>query len=179
MQSKESTLHSHISLSIDEQMISFTGNFSLRKCVKNKSKPVRLKNSVLATPPGIGKPESVNHGSTIFLDTYFRFCPLCGHLKEEEIHTIGTIMMKKIPAPAKNKMRSDKDQMKMGRDTFQENWTTCNHILPKMYYGINMAIRGITLNDRMISYYRMSQRTKIGPFVLFSIELISQLLILG
>lgn len=118
-------------LSIDEQMIPFTGKTVLRQYVKNKPNPVGLKNFVLATPQGLvldffvyqgastwptGKPEpelgiggsvvkklteNVHPGSTIFMDRYFTSCQLSDYLQEKQINAVGTIINRRVPNPAK------------------------------------------------------------------------------
>lgn len=230
-------------LSIDEQMIPFTGKSVLRQYVKNKPNPVGLKNFVLATPQGLvldffvyqgastwpaGKPEpelgiggsvvkklsqDVRPGSTIFMDRYFTSCPLFDYLRERDINAVGTILNKRMPSTAKSVIRSDKDLMKEGRGTFQEivrqdgrmsitKWIDNRSVLvlsssegslpvsdiqrwdkksgqyisitrPNCISAYNRAMGGVDLNDRMISYYRMSQRTKKWPvrFIFHCIDL--------
>ncbi|XP_059057828.1 piggyBac transposable element-derived protein 3-like [Achroia grisella] len=109
--------------SVDEQMIPFTGKCYLRQLVKNKPRPVGLKNFVVTTseglmidfeiyygnnpvlshPLGLGPAvvfrliQSVPPGSCIFFDRYFTTIPLLDELKRLGYHGTGTIMVNRIP----------------------------------------------------------------------------------
>lgn len=109
--------------SIDEQMIPFSGRCSLKQYVKNKPRPVGLKNFVLTTSyglvldfevyqgnrtrlinpelglgPGIvlRLVESLPAGSFIFFDRYFSTIPLFGKLQDLNLQGCGTIMLNRI-----------------------------------------------------------------------------------
>lgn len=220
-------------LSVDEQMIPFTGTSSLRQYVKNKPNPVGLKNFILATPQGLvldffvyqgastwpsGKPEpelgiggsvvkrlteNVTPGHTIFMDRYFTSCALFEFLREKSIRGVGTIMNCRVPAVVKQKLKTDKALLANGRGAFQElvredksmalmKWMDNRSVLvlssaegsqpvtevkrwdkkankyvviprPNVITAYNNSMGGVDLNDRMISYYRIAQKTKKWP----------------
>ncbi|KAK9694538.1 Transposase IS4 [Popillia japonica] len=113
-------------LSIDEQMIPFTGT-SFKQYVKSKPNPVGLKIFVLATPQSLvldfviyqgvstwpsGKlgPElgfdgsvvkrlrdHVNPRPTIFMDRYFTTLSLFDYLKSKVIYAVGAILSNSLP----------------------------------------------------------------------------------
>lgn len=113
-------------VSIDEQMIPFTGQTSLKQYVPNKPHPTGLKNFVLATPNGIvldfviyqGKNtfassdskdksgvgcSAINYlsqtllpGTHIFCDRYFTTTALIEYLRTKHIYVSGTIMKNRI-----------------------------------------------------------------------------------
>lgn len=109
--------------SIDEQMIPFTGRCHLKQYVKNKPRPVGLKNFVITTSSGLvldfeiyqGKftslcnPElglgpsvvmrlvrSLPPRSWVYFDRYFTTIPLLEKLHENNIEGTGTIMTNRI-----------------------------------------------------------------------------------
>lgn len=113
-------------VSIDEQMIPFTGQTSLKQYVPNKPNPTGLKNFVLATPEGIvldfviyqGKntfassdsmcksgvgcsavtylSQTLLPGTHIFCDRYFTTTALIEYLRTKNIYVSGTIMRNRI-----------------------------------------------------------------------------------
>lgn len=125
--------------SIDEQMIPFTGKCYLRQLVKNKPRPVGLKNFVVTTseglmvdfeiyygnnpalshPLGLGPAvvlrliQSVPRGSCIFFDRYFTTVPLLEELTNLGYHGTGTIMLNRVPDRQQLKFKDDK-KMKRG-----------------------------------------------------------------
>lgn len=109
--------------SIDEQMVPFTGRCPHRQFVKNKPRPVGLKNFVITTSKGLvldfelyqGSdtpfddrtlglgPAVVLHltktipkGSAMFFDRYFTTIPLMNRLNEIGIYATGTIMSNRL-----------------------------------------------------------------------------------
>lgn len=221
-------------LSVDEQMIPFTGNTSLLQFVKGKPNPVGLKNFVLATPGGLvldffiyqgaktwpdGKPcENLGVGGsvvaklvegripsehTVYCDRYFTSVPLLDYLLERRIFATGTILTSRVETSLRTKLTSDADLKKRGRGSFDEfvredgkisilKWmdnrsvllastgsgaTPTHHVRrwdkknktyvdveqPKTIHNYNMSMGGVDLSDRMISFYRISTRTKKWP----------------
>lgn len=115
--------------SIDEQMIPFTGKCHLRQLVKNKPRPVGLKNFVVTTseglmvdfgalshPLGLGPAvvlrliQSVPRGSCIFFDRYFTTVPLLEELTNLGYHGTGTIMLNRVPDRQQLKFKDDKNE---------------------------------------------------------------------
>ncbi|KAM3965016.1 piggyBac transposable element-derived protein 3-like [Aphomia sociella] len=120
--------------SVDEQMIPFTGKCHLRQLVKNKPRPVGLKNFVVTTsaglmvdfeiyygnnpalshPLGLGPAvvlrliQSVPPGSCVFFDRYFTTIPLLDELKRIGYHGTGTIMANRIPERQQICFKEDK-----------------------------------------------------------------------
>ncbi|CAK1593102.1 unnamed protein product [Parnassius mnemosyne] len=120
--------------SIDEQMIPFTGKCHLRQLVKNKPRPVGLKNFVVTTseglmvdfeiyygnnpvpshPLGLGPAvvlrlsQSVPRGSCIFFDRYFTTVPLLEELTKMDYHGTRTIMLNRVPDRQQLKFKDDK-----------------------------------------------------------------------
>lgn len=125
--------------SVDEQMIPFTGKCHLRQLVKNKPRPVGLKNFVATTseglmvdfeiyypqnpalshPLGLGPAvvlhliQSIPRGSCIFFDRYFSTIPLLDELKKLGYHGTGTIMANRVPNRQQISFKDDK-KMKRG-----------------------------------------------------------------
>ncbi|XP_059052342.1 piggyBac transposable element-derived protein 3-like [Achroia grisella] len=120
--------------SVDEQMIPFTGKCHLRQLLKNKPRPVGLKNFVVTTneglmidfeiyyrnnpvlshPLGLGPAvvfrliQSVPPGSCIFFDRYFTTIPLLDELKRLGYHGTGKIMVNRIPERQQISFKEDK-----------------------------------------------------------------------
>lgn len=121
--------------SIDEQIIPFTGRCALRQVVKNKPRPVGLKNFVLTTSDGLmldfdiyrgaktmfgatnlglgasvvlHLTKTVPPGSCVYYDRYFTTVPLIEELDKRNIHGTGTIMMNRIPGRAAVKFKADR-----------------------------------------------------------------------
>ncbi len=137
-------------LSIDEQMIPFSGTTSLKQYVKGKPNPVGLKNFVMASPQGLvfdffiyqgantwpdGKPmqdlgiggsvvhkltENVNKGHVIYCDRYFTSVALFQHLSEKGILAVGTIQANRVSKDARQKLHSDAELLKKGRGSYEE-----------------------------------------------------------
>ncbi|XP_068081805.1 piggyBac transposable element-derived protein 3-like [Anabrus simplex] len=111
------------SYSIDEQMIPFLGRCKLKQYVKNKPRPVGLKNFVLTTSKGLvldfevyqgqSTPlvnrelglgpavimrlvSSLPQGSFVYFDRYFTTIPLLQVLSEKGIEGTGTVMKNRI-----------------------------------------------------------------------------------
>ncbi|KAJ0183845.1 hypothetical protein K1T71_000268 [Dendrolimus kikuchii] len=130
--------------SIDEQMIPFTGRCILRQVVRNKPRPVGLKNFVLTTSEGLMLDfdiyqgaktmfgdtslglgpsvilhliKSVPPGSCIYHDRYFTTVPLIEEMHKRKLHSTGTIMLNRIPDRAAIKFKSDS---KMARGENQQ-----------------------------------------------------------
>lgn len=109
--------------SVDEQMIPFTGRCTLRQYVKNKPRPVGLKNFVITTSKGLVVDFEVYQGSTtpfddtslglgpsvvlhlcktiprmstVYFDRYFTTLPLLDRLLEKQIYATGTIMANRL-----------------------------------------------------------------------------------
>lgn len=123
--------------SIDEQIIPFTRRCALRQVVKNKPRPVELKNFVFttsdglmldfdiyrgaktmfgATNLGLGASlvllvhliKTVPPGSCVYYDRYFTTVPLIEELDKRNIHGTGTIMINRIPGRAAVKVKADR-----------------------------------------------------------------------
>lgn len=131
-------------VSIDEQMIPFTGACDLRQYVPNKPNPVGLKNFVAASPDGLVLDFIVYQGSTtfkaaaselklgiggnviahlsdtmlsgtnIYCDRYFTSPNLIDFMLSKSIYVTGTVMKNRIPE-AVTKLSSDKELQKRGR----------------------------------------------------------------
>lgn len=137
-------------LSIDEQMIPFSGTTSLRQYVKNKPNPVGLKNFVLASPSGLvhdffiyqgaktwpnGTPDpdlgiggsvikrltaDLPPGHIIYCDRYFTSINLLDYLRSNGILAVGTILTNRIPSNLRNKLKKDKQLLSEGRGSYEE-----------------------------------------------------------
>lgn len=134
-------------VSIDEQMIPFTGTTLLKQYVVGKPNPVGLKNFVLASPDGMvldfsvyqGKNtfplednrgqftvaesavvklcETVPPGTCVYFDRWFTTEKLIVYLKSKGIYGTGTIMKNRLP---KCEFTSDKEMSKMARGTMEQ-----------------------------------------------------------
>ncbi|CAK1578319.1 unnamed protein product [Parnassius mnemosyne] len=120
--------------SIDEQMVPFTGRCVLRQVVRNKPRPVGLKNFVLTsseglmldfdiyrgaktmfadTSLGLGASvvlhlvKSVPPGSCVYHDRYFTTVPLIEEMTKRNLHSTGTIMFNRIPDRTAIKFKPD------------------------------------------------------------------------
>ncbi|XP_064475770.1 piggyBac transposable element-derived protein 3-like [Ornithodoros turicata] len=143
------SLPRELCLSIDEQMVPFTGRTSLRQYVPRKPNPEGLKNFVLASPAGLimdfeiyqGKGtfpdgaqkslgvrgsavmrlvETVPPGTDLYFDRYFTSPSLLDELAAKGIAGTGTVMKNRIPKGLK--LASKKDLKVKGRGT-SEQWT--------------------------------------------------------
>lgn len=115
-------------LSVDEQMIPFTGKTQLKQFVPRKPNPVGLKNFVLAAPDGLvldfeiyqGKKtllfpgcsgiaesavmrlsQSLSPGTKLFFDRYFTSSSLLDRLVDKGIGATGPIMNNRLPKGVK------------------------------------------------------------------------------
>ncbi|XP_070381969.1 piggyBac transposable element-derived protein 3-like [Dermacentor albipictus] len=129
-------------LSIDEQMIPFTGKTQLKQFVPRKPNPIGLKNFVLAAPDGLildfeiyqGKKtlllpgcsgigesavlrlsQSLSPGTKLFFDRYFTSSSLLDRLVEKGIGATGPIMNNRLPKGIK--LSSDAQLKAVGRGT--------------------------------------------------------------
>ncbi|XP_068082115.1 piggyBac transposable element-derived protein 3-like [Anabrus simplex] len=139
-----------MNLSIDEQMIPFSGTTKLKQYVKGKPNPVGLKNYVLASPQGLvldffiyqgantwpdGKPnqeygiggsvvlkltENLNRGHVLYFDRYFTSVPILEHLLNRGIYATGTIQANRLQKDLKLKLSSDQALQKRGRGSYDE-----------------------------------------------------------
>jgi len=134
----------HNTYSIDEQMIPFTGRCPVRQFVKNKPRPVGLKNFVLCTSAGLVLDFEVYQGVTtrlihselglgpsvilrlvetlpaksfVYFDRYFTTLPLLEQLNAMNIFGTGTISANRISGFEKAK------DSEMGRGTSIEHVT--------------------------------------------------------
>ena len=137
-------LHRSRDISIDEQMIPFTGACQLRQYVPNKPNPIGLKNFVSACPDGLvvdfvvyqgansfkafppvlklgiggtvaaHLAETFEAGTHVYCDRYFTSINLIQFLQSKEVYVTGTIMKNRVPA-ALNQLVPDKDLLKRGR----------------------------------------------------------------
>lgn len=131
-------------ISIDEQMIPFTGACSLRQYVPNKPNPIGLKNFVAATPDGLvidfvvyqglttfkavpaelklgiggtviaHLANNLPRGTHIYCDRYFTSPNLVQFMLSKEMYVTGTVMANRVSAIAKQ-LTSDKDLQRKGR----------------------------------------------------------------
>lgn len=126
--------------SVDEQMIPFTGKCEMRQVVKNKPRPVGLKNFVTTNSEGLMMDFEIYHthnpafadrslglgpaiviylaqsippGSCIYFDRYFTTVPLLEKLVDLNLHGTGTIMMNRIADRQQVHFKEDR-QMKRG-----------------------------------------------------------------
>jgi hypothetical protein len=132
-------------VSIDEQMIPFSGACHVRQYVPNKPTPVGLKNFVLADSGGLVLDFVIYQGATTFLssddtsdlnaggvvvaqlgnslpegchifcDRYFTSISLIDHMYAKKIHVTGTVMKNQLPREAKSKLTDDKILSAQGR----------------------------------------------------------------
>ena len=131
-------------VSIDEQMVPFSGACPYRQYVPMKPNPVGLKNYVLATPSGLvldfvvyqgvnsfaDVPEGVRIGAAglpiahlaatlrpgtmLYCDRYFTSIPLIEYMLQKEIYITGTIIKNRVPKDAA-KLSDDKVLKLKGR----------------------------------------------------------------
>lgn len=112
-------------VSIDEQMIPFTGASPARRYVPNKPNPIGLKNFVLANPQGLVLDfvvdqgvssyhpvpnlgvgalviahlcEGLTAGTHVYCDRYFTSISLIEYMLQKGVYISGTIMRNRIPA---------------------------------------------------------------------------------
>uniref|UniRef100_A0A674PFF5 PiggyBac transposable element-derived protein 3-like n=2 Tax=Takifugu rubripes TaxID=31033 RepID=A0A674PFF5_TAKRU len=218
------------SVSIDEQMIPFTGACPCRQYLPMKPNPVGIKNFVCATTDGIvldfdlyqgsaalheqvEEPEglglgslvmarlckTLHRGTKVYCDRLFTSIQGAEQMLKKELYLTGTVMKNRVTA-AVQKLPTDKTMQTSGRGTSKEvssedgqlcviKWFDNKPVLmisavhgtqpedicqrwdkkQKKYVSVsrpcivreyNMKMGGVDLIDRMISYYRMSSRTK-------------------
>ncbi|XP_076601804.1 piggyBac transposable element-derived protein 3 [Chaetodon auriga] len=218
------------SVSIDEQMIPFTGACPFRQYVPLKPNPVGMKNFVLASADGIvldfevyqgskalaaQVPDAeglglgalvlkrltttVHPGTKVYCDRFFTTTSAVESMLEKQVYLTGTVMKNRIPK-AMQKLPSDKIMKQQGRGTSasvvrgdgklsvvkwfdnkpvlmlsavhaKEPEDTCQRWSkkdkcyitvrrPNIVQEYNAKMGGVDLSDRMMSYYRMSVRTK-------------------
>uniref|UniRef100_A0A671XXE1 Si:ch211-255f4.7 n=1 Tax=Sparus aurata TaxID=8175 RepID=A0A671XXE1_SPAAU len=217
-------------VSIDEQMIPFTGACPCRQYLPIKPNPVGMKNFVCATADGIvldfevyqgadalleqvEEPEglglaslvvdrlsqTLRPGSQVYCDRFFTTIQGVDRMMKKQVYVTGTVMKNRVPA-AVQKLPSDKMMKKAGRGTSAQvttgdgkmcvvKWFDNKPVLmmsvvhdtqpedtcqrwdkklkryvtvsrPNIICEYNSKMGGVDLVDRMMSYYRMSVRTK-------------------
>ncbi|CAK1579172.1 unnamed protein product [Parnassius mnemosyne] len=126
--------------SVDEQIIPFTGKCELRQSLKNKPRPVGLKNFVVTTSDGIvldfeiyyaGNPalsdrslglgpavilrlaQAIPPTSCLYFDRYFTTIPLLEALSKQNLHGTGPIMLNRLPDRVEINFKEDRN-MKQG-----------------------------------------------------------------
>ena len=132
-----------VEVSIDEQMIPFTGKTVLKQFVPGKPNPEGLKNFVLASSDGMvldfevyqgkkladggegGGPwlvgesvvvrltESLPQGTSVFFDRFFTTPRILEHLQSKQLHGTGTV--KKIYVPKEAGLMTEKELLKQER----------------------------------------------------------------
>jgi len=146
------SLHREGEVSIDEQMIPFSGTTSLKQYVPNKPNPVGLKSFVLANPDGlvldfrvyVGKDTfsdvvsdnvglggkavlaliaSLRPGTVIYIDRYFTTVQLMQELAGRQLLCTGTIQKNRIMEASK-KLTVDKIFVKKERGAAEAVRTT-------------------------------------------------------
>ncbi|XP_044040956.1 piggyBac transposable element-derived protein 4-like [Siniperca chuatsi] len=171
-------------VSIDEQMIPFTGACPFRQYVPLKPNPVGMKNFVLASVDGL----------VLDFEVY-----QVDHMLKDDIYLTGTVMKGRVKQ-AMNKLPDDKTLKHQGRGAVSTvtradgklcvvKWydnkpvvmlstvhseqpeDTCQRwskkgkkyvtvTRPSIVREYNSKMGGVDMSDRMMSYYRMSVRTK-------------------
>lgn len=156
-------------LSIDEQMIPFSGTTSLRQYVKNKPNPVGLKNFVLASPCGLvhdffiyqgaktwpnGTPDpelgiggsvikrlvaDLSPGHIIYCDRYFTSINLFDYLRSKGILAVGTILTNRIPSNLRNRLKKDKQLLSEGRGSYEE-WVRDDNAVSVLKWMDNRSV---------------------------------------
>jgi hypothetical protein len=131
-------------VSIDEQMIPFTGACPYKQYIPSKPNPVGLKNFVLASPEGLVldfviyqgadtyRPvppevkigagglviahlsETLSRGTCIYCDRYFTGAGMIRYMLTKDIYITGTVMKNRLPKDVA-KLKDDKALAKMGR----------------------------------------------------------------
>uniref|UniRef100_A0A3Q3QJ73 PiggyBac transposable element-derived protein domain-containing protein n=1 Tax=Monopterus albus TaxID=43700 RepID=A0A3Q3QJ73_MONAL len=217
-------------VSIDEQMIPFTGACPFRQYVPLKPNPVGMKNFVLATAGGIvldfevyqganslrsqiqdaeelglgvlviaRLAKTLHPGTKVYCDRFFTSMKAVDQMLEKQVYLTGTIMKNRVTEPLQ-KLPSDQDMKEQGRGASASvtrgdgkvcvvKWYDNKAVLmlstvhaeqpedvcqrwskkDKQYVSVmrpsivreyNTKMGGVDLTDRMMSYYRMSVRTK-------------------
>ncbi|GBM94280.1 PiggyBac transposable element-derived protein 3, partial [Araneus ventricosus] len=222
-------------LSVDEQMIPFSGRCPMRQYVPSKPNPVGLKNFVLAARDGLvldfiiytGKNTvadndmksfglggsivkhlvssiSVSKPTYLFTDRYFTGLAILDYLRTKNIYMTGTIMSNRTEGAAES-FPKDRD-MERGSSAFRTRkdgkacltkWKDRKSVVllssafgakpeykckrwskedkkkidvnqPAVIKAYNSNMGGVDLMDRLISYYRISIRTKKWPLRVFA-----------
>ncbi|XP_039503054.1 piggyBac transposable element-derived protein 3-like [Pimephales promelas] len=217
-------------VSIDEQMIPFTGACPFRQYLPLKPNPVGMKNFVLASVDGLvldfevyqgsktlaskvqdsdglglgtlvikRLSEMLTAGTQVYCDRFFTTIQVVDHMLKDDIYLTGTVMKGRVKQ-ATNKLPDDKTLQDQGRgavstvtradgklcvvkcydnkpvvmlstvhseqpeDTCQrwykkgKKYVTVKR--PSIVREYNSKMGGVDMSDRMMSYYRMSVRTK-------------------
>ncbi|XP_031586314.2 piggyBac transposable element-derived protein 3 [Oreochromis aureus] len=217
-------------VSIDEQMIPFTGACPYRQYLPMKPNPVGIKNFVCATADGIvldfeiyqGAPalleqveepgdlglgglvidhlsQTLHPNTKVYCDRFFMSIQGVERMMKKQMYVTGTVMKNQVAA-AVQKLPNDKTMKKKGRGTSAQvttedgkicvvKWYDNKPVLmmsavhasepedtcqrwdkklkryvtisrPSIVREYNFKMGGVDLVDRMMSYYRMSGRTK-------------------
>ncbi|KAI4822923.1 hypothetical protein KUCAC02_008441 [Chaenocephalus aceratus] len=110
--------------------------------------------------------QTLHRGTKVYCDRFFTSIRCVEQMMKKEMYITGTIMKNRL-AGAKEKLPSDKTMKNTGRepeDTCQrwdkklKQYVTVSR--PSIVREYNLKMGGVDLIDRMISYYRMSARTK-------------------
>uniref|UniRef100_A0A8C1QN76 PiggyBac transposable element-derived protein domain-containing protein n=1 Tax=Cyprinus carpio TaxID=7962 RepID=A0A8C1QN76_CYPCA len=115
-------------VSIDEQMISFTGACPFRQYVPLKPNPVGMKNFVLASVNGLmldfevyqgtlaikHLSETLTAGTQVYCDRFFTTIQAVDHMLKDDIYLTGTVMKGGVKQ-AMNKLSNDKTLKHQGR----------------------------------------------------------------
>ncbi|XP_048041390.1 piggyBac transposable element-derived protein 3-like isoform X1 [Megalobrama amblycephala] len=217
-------------VSIDEQMIPFTGACPFRQYVPLKPNPVGMKNFVLASVDGLvldfevyqgsktlaskvqdsdglglgtlvikRLSETLTAGTQVYCDRFFTTIQAVDHMLKDDIYLTGTVMKGRVKQ-AMNKLPDDKTLKHQGRGAVatvtradgklcvvkwydnkpvvmlstvhsEQPEDTCQRwskkgkkyvtvTRPSIVREYNSKMGGVDMSDRMMSYYRMSVRTK-------------------